>query len=97
MGGKKAIQSILHKCPFKERRPVKPVIQNILPLPEEQMNTAKVFEVVILDGIGPFEIRKCGICNYNSLCEKNMLNHPLQSKSHMINNYNVELVNAGYH
>ena len=70
VGGKKAIQSILHKCPFKGCRPVKPIIQNTPPLPVERMNTAKVYEMVSLDGIGPFEIRKCGICNYNSLCEK---------------------------
>ena len=70
VGGKKAIQSILHKCPFKGCRPIKPIIQNTPPLPEERMNTAKVFEMISLDGIGHFEIRKCGICNYNSLCEK---------------------------
>ena len=50
--------------------PVKAIIQNTPPLPEERMNTAKVFEVISLDGIGPFEIRKCEICNHNSLCEK---------------------------
>ena len=70
VGGKKAIQSILHKCCHKACRPIKTVIQNIPPLPAERMNTAKVFEMISLDGIGPFEIKKCGICNYKSLCEK---------------------------
>ena len=49
---------------------MKPVIQNTPPFPEERINTTKVFEMIFLDGIDPFEIRKCGICNYNSLCEK---------------------------
>ena len=70
VGGKKAVQSILHKCPHKECRPLKPVIQNIPPIPAERMNTAKVFEMVSLHGLGPFKIRKCGIGYYNSLCEK---------------------------
>ena len=81
VGEKRAIQSILHKCPYKGCRPAKPVIQNTPPLPEERMNTAKVFEIISVDGIGPFEIRKCGICNYNFLCKKLTLYCPIQRQN----------------
>ena len=72
VGGKKVIQSILHKCLHKECRPLIAVIQNIPPLPAERLNTAKVFEMISLDGIGPFKIRRCGICQrkYSALTGK---------------------------
>ena len=60
------------------------------------MNTAKVYEMVSLDGIGPFEIRKCGICNYNSLCERCYAKLSKSAKNSYEKKDNVEPVNAGY-
>ena len=66
LGGKKAISSILHKCPHKKcaGSRLKPIIQNPPPLPAERMNTSNVFEFISLDGVGPFEILMFGICEY---------------------------------
>ena len=68
----KAISSILHKCPHKKcaGSRLKPIIQNPPPLPPERMNTSNVFEFISLDGVGPFEILKCGTCHYSNFCEK---------------------------
>ena len=51
VGGKKAIQSILHKCRHKECRHIKAVIQNIPPLPAERMNTANVFWITLFPSV----------------------------------------------
>ena len=71
VGGKRAITMVLGKCQHKKcvGQRLKPIIQNPPPLPPER-SIASCFDYISLDGIGPFELLKCGTCHYNSLCEK---------------------------
>ena len=71
LGGKRAISSILSKCPHQEcvSKRLKPVIQAPPSLPAERLANS-CFEYISIDACGPFEMKLCGVCNYSAICSK---------------------------
>ena len=71
IGGKRAISKVINKCNHKEctSRRMKPVLQPPPPLPKERLGN-DCFRYISIDASGPYDMKKCGVCNFSAICEK---------------------------
>ena len=70
LGGKRYVSSVIHGCNHKKclARRLSPVIQPQPDLPIQRLENC-CYKFVSLDGMGPFLMKKCEICNFSAACE----------------------------
>ena len=48
---------------------MKPVLQAPFPLPKERLGN-DCFHYISIHASGPYDMKKCGVCHFGSICEK---------------------------
>ena len=71
IGGKRSICKVINNCHYKKctSRRMKPVLQPPPPLPKERLGN-DCFRYISIDASGPYDMKKCGVCNFSAICEK---------------------------